>query len=1165
MCFVFLKYSDIISVAPDFKDVYDLDSEKKGGWKRYIITNEFIATLENVLSSFTSQKKKSFWIQGTYGTGKSHTLAVFKHLLCDEFDEASDFLKRLTNSQLRNDFIEFRKEKRMFPIVLNGIHGISDSLSLSQVIQTQVKKAIVSSNEGITLNLLTDLEQVIKLVSNDDYSSIVDRLINGKLSAYCDSKEDLIKRLKDDKDFTVFKIIEKQLKEDGLNLTTTSDINSWLLEVNKNVKASGKYDGIVIFWDEFTSILEISESRALLVDIQQIATLAEQGVYLFIVTHKLYNAIEGYKNLIKDDQKKIEDRFSIEKFEIDTLTNYNIMSSAMIRTDEDAVKQLIDRRVLASISVKDAIDKIAGSRSNALEVKNQIINLYPFHPYVAFCSTNLARIVGSAKRSVFQFLNDSKYGFLDFIKNDTETVSFLTIERLWDFFFIKFKDDPKYLMVVNTFLKNEPLITELCDKNDYDMYLKVLKCTLLLNILQDSISSTDEFSERQLSSPTLDNITLAYVGVYTKEQIENVLKIYNEKGIVNLNPRGEYTVVVSSVAPEKVKAETKAIMQNFRDVAQIIKEYPNELKSFKDGLSSSFLRASTIDVLPYSIPEIGLNAYIDKVFSDKKCENNVKLLVFLKRGFNDSSLGFSDELSEEELRAKIIEFASTKKSDVIFLLVKDIELSQRVYNSWVDARSRAKILQQSDNWEEARGFNASADQWISHYISNLKDARFSVVFRNDAVEKKYNDCSKFIQNDIVKSIIYKFGLEKLKLNNTVWKQLNKPKTASISRMLQQTLTEVKGSSRSNSLPSTLVPLITNANGLGDIFNEDMKIVSNDDNHAIIHMINEVDKVIEACKNQTEIDLSDKLEFLFKSPYGFYNCECYNAALALCLRKYINKIRLLSASATIVNESSMCNIVTALFDHFVDEKPSNILRVRFSTEAEIKLMNNLSSVFGVTKNEDSTLTSIKWEVRTSFDTNYKAPLWVLKYFTDKEKLKSLIDKLFKFTVTADENFSETETKELSVLFENNLVDFTNLLQEIKKDDCFRAYLKNNLKNSGKNESFIDKEIAFLKDKMKSENNFKTEKEVEAFIDEFLRAEDRKADEKEREPISDEIDNIDTTEPVIIIPGMEKDEKIKNLISLCKEKQLDDKVIDFIEDFAKNNINLVDKLSAYISAK
>ena len=177
MCFIYMKYSDIINISHNFRDVYNLDDESKDEWKRYIVTREFVSTLEDVVSAFTSSKKKSFWIQGTYGTGKSHTLAVFKHLLCDELDDIEDFLKRINNSQLKNSFVDFRKNSRMFPVVLSGIHGINDSLSLSQFIQNQVKKAIIESGEDIDLNLLTDMEQVKKIVENDAYDAFIEKLI----------------------------------------------------------------------------------------------------------------------------------------------------------------------------------------------------------------------------------------------------------------------------------------------------------------------------------------------------------------------------------------------------------------------------------------------------------------------------------------------------------------------------------------------------------------------------------------------------------------------------------------------------------------------------------------------------------------------------------------------------------------------------------------------------------------------------------------------------------------------------------------------------------------------------------------------------------------------------------------------------------------------------
>ena len=52
-----MKYSDIINISHNFRDVYNLDDESKDEWKRYIVTREFVSTLEDVVSAFTSSKK----------------------------------------------------------------------------------------------------------------------------------------------------------------------------------------------------------------------------------------------------------------------------------------------------------------------------------------------------------------------------------------------------------------------------------------------------------------------------------------------------------------------------------------------------------------------------------------------------------------------------------------------------------------------------------------------------------------------------------------------------------------------------------------------------------------------------------------------------------------------------------------------------------------------------------------------------------------------------------------------------------------------------------------------------------------------------------------------------------------------------------------------------
>ena len=78
-----MKYKDIIDVEKHFKSAFDITSDSGEAWKTFISNEKFENNLSQILHCFTSpvlSKRKSIWIQGTYGTGKSHSLAVIKHL-----------------------------------------------------------------------------------------------------------------------------------------------------------------------------------------------------------------------------------------------------------------------------------------------------------------------------------------------------------------------------------------------------------------------------------------------------------------------------------------------------------------------------------------------------------------------------------------------------------------------------------------------------------------------------------------------------------------------------------------------------------------------------------------------------------------------------------------------------------------------------------------------------------------------------------------------------------------------------------------------------------------------------------------------------------------------------------------------------------------------------
>ena len=83
------RYADFIKMQ-DFLPVYDITAEQSAiAWKSFIPTNQFNDLLQRSIKAITSlepSKRRSLWVRGTFGTGKSHASAVVKHLLYDEFE-----------------------------------------------------------------------------------------------------------------------------------------------------------------------------------------------------------------------------------------------------------------------------------------------------------------------------------------------------------------------------------------------------------------------------------------------------------------------------------------------------------------------------------------------------------------------------------------------------------------------------------------------------------------------------------------------------------------------------------------------------------------------------------------------------------------------------------------------------------------------------------------------------------------------------------------------------------------------------------------------------------------------------------------------------------------------------------------------------------------------
>jgi hypothetical protein len=219
-------------------------------------------------------------------------------------------------------------------------------------------------------------------------------------------------------------------KVSDFKLTFEDNIEYWLGETQQILKSEHGYSGLFIMWDEFTSLLEMSDSGSYLSILQNIAELSkdlEHEVYLYVISHRRPEQTP----LSPSDIKHLQERIKDFDYSMEPITTYQIMSTAIQRNDLARWEELKNRH---SDDIGSLVDSILDGSS--AEIKRSLSDLYPIHPYSAYLSTYFARTIGSRERSIFNFLHDENRGFVKYIKTNPqdELNDFLTVDLIFDYF-----------------------------------------------------------------------------------------------------------------------------------------------------------------------------------------------------------------------------------------------------------------------------------------------------------------------------------------------------------------------------------------------------------------------------------------------------------------------------------------------------------------------------------------------------------------------------------------------------------------------------------------------------------------------------------------------------------------------------------------------------------
>lgn len=1037
-----MQYSDIIGIESFFDSTFNMTEERENYWKQFITNEKFESNLIEIINAFTSltsDQHKSIWVQGTYGTGKSHSTSVIKHLLSDDLDDIQDYVEKLANPQLRAKLLTFRKKERVFPVVLKGTYSIVDTEELKYVIQRAVTSQLKEA--GVSVTVKSDFDAVLEMLEDKRFESFWQSMLDDELNRYASTIKD-IKGLLIDEDVEVLKEINTALKRSNM-IKATPDIKQWLTEVMDELRNKGVADYLVIFWDEFTSLLEISERRSILNCMQDLAELSKApckddptkyiGVYVFLVTHKSMEATDSYKELKEDEKTMAKARFLGLQYDMQDITTYHILSNALKVKDAGKYDSLVEERVTLQSEVAEALKEIVAPMDKPTQTQEIIKRLYPFHPYTAYLATFVSRAIGSAERSIFEFLNDDSRGFKKFIENDIDDVKYLTAEKVWDFFVEAFSEDRtnNFDAIIN---KYSMYSTKLEDTDVPE--LSVFKVILLLNLLNRVTQMDGGDQEKSLVNPSKKNILHVLSGAWSNETINKALAAIDEKQIVLRGPDDVYEVSSSAMPIEKIQGAKDRLYLKYEDVSTLLEEYVGYKSDITKAISNadSFNRVPEFSIVWGNLQALSIESKLQKAFQ-KSYAAKIAIIVF--RG-DTSTYDKKSSRPENSVEAQknIIQKLSEKDAmqDIVFV-ISDVTLGQRRFEGIIDAKARETVAKDT-KVEDPSPYERKASNWMEKWRTEIIEGAATVIFRGERVNTPTfkSVCNSGLIADVAR--VFPNGAERLSpvaSASTAWKQIYAKKTVEkICYAAKRSEVE-----EFNGAESAISHLLKDKNG-NWLFNENLDYIGQyDATCPMTVLIKAVDDKIAKLRSKTVVDIGKEFEFLTEPPYGYYNNYICMASVALAFRRYTEKMYL-SDQGSLVTTTIMRDIINAAFYNWLDGKQDAKLRVRFSTADEKDLIDLIKSVFDV---KGDGISETKWAMRSSFEKKYKSPLWSLKYVVDKgAEFNSVIDRLFALANATGDSITQEDITALLEGLKKQKTSISLTLEKVKDSACINSYIK-----------------------------------------------------------------------------------------------------------------------------
>jgi len=509
-------YKDYFTVRKDYTPCMTLRdiNREPNRWLDYYPHETFVDLLNRLLHHFDNPKR-TLWITGAYGTGKTHAALVLQKLFNDDESRVLEWLKRYEAQNLipqstRDALLKQRAAKTLV-VFTSG----ATSVDPHNHFLVRIEKAIIAAlkENGLKNPPKGRVDQIIERVTmlgehffaaRDEIQDQLPHLVSG-----ISTVEKLSKKLYEKENTGLLTDCLKVLNSVNVfpSLSST-DLQEWVQAILKD----NGYARMVFIWDEFSDF--VNNNKSSLKTFEEVAELAQTGCFYFCpVTHMNLSAYvaEG-----SDSANKAKDRFEFKALDMPTNTALKLAANALVPVEAQQDKWGQERDLLWS-STRNVVEDYMIPR-NTGATASDFKNILPIHPMTAFLLMHLSTAIGSNQRSLFDFLNGHEFrAFITEGGLDVTHKQLLTVDYLWSYF-IERDDEGLKETVRNARSEFSRHTADLQPEER-----RVLKAVLLYSVLERELKDGHE-----LLQAMVDNIKRSFAGdggiLGVEQVIENLAR-----------------------------------------------------------------------------------------------------------------------------------------------------------------------------------------------------------------------------------------------------------------------------------------------------------------------------------------------------------------------------------------------------------------------------------------------------------------------------------------------------------------------------------------------------------------------------------------------------------------------------------------------------------------